>query len=129
MEIITFDMVQESPRIIREITCLKDDTDVFMSELIEEFTKNIMDDISLHNFIQNYSRTMSMQSVNRIIKKYANEDTSAKVIQHYLDIYSNIESLSVECQMMIEKESLLNVKRNIVFVILLDIAKGINIIF
>lgn len=128
MEIITFDMVQESPRIIREITYHKDDTDIFVSRLIEEFTTKSMNDISLYNFLQNYSRTISMQSVNRIIKKYANEDTSAKVIQHYLDIYSNMESLS-EYQIIIENESLSNVKRNIVLVILLDIAKDINIIF
>lgn len=107
----------------------RDDTDVFVSELIEEFTNKIMDDKSLHIFVQNYSQTMSIQSVNRIIEKYANEDTSSKVIQHYLDIYSNIEALSIEYQRMIEQESLLNVRRNIAFVILYDIAKEINITF
>lgn len=107
----------------------RDDTDVFVSELIEEFTNKIMDDKSLHIFVQNYSQTMSIQSVNRIIEKYANEDTSTKVIQHYLDIYSNIEALSIEYQRMIEQESLLNVRRNIAFVILYDIAKEINITF
>jgi len=127
MDIISFNMINDAPHIIRAQMYRRDDIDIFVSEYIDEFSKKIMDEKALVNFIQGYSQTISMQSVNRIIKKNANEETSEKVIQHYMDIYSNIESLSIKYQRMVEEESMFNVKRNIVFVILYDIARGINI--
>jgi len=129
MDIITFNMTNNTPCIIRETAYRKDDLDIFVSELMEEFSNKIMDDKALSDFVQYYSQTISIQSINRIIQKNATEDTSMKVTQRYIDIYSNIESLSIEYQRMIEKESMLSVKRNIVFVILYDIAKEVNIVF
>jgi len=129
MDIITFNMVNNEPCIIKEMIYKRDDIDIFVSKVIELFSKKGMSEKVLINFVQKYSQTISEGSVERIIKTNANKDTSQKVIQYYMNIYSNMESLSIEDQKMIEEESTLNVKRNIVFVILYDIAKDINITF
>lgn len=128
MEAVAFNMMTTPHFIIKRTAYRIDEVDAFVSELMNEFSIKVMDEKTLTKFVYKYSQTIPAESVDRIIKKHANAETAQKVIQHYIDICSKMESVSEEYERIIEEESEISVKRNIVFVILNDIARITNII-
>lgn len=127
MEAVAFNMMTTPHFIIEKTAYRIDDVDAFVSKLMDEFSMKVMDENSLTEFVYKYSHTIPTESVDRIIEKNANEEIREKVIQHYINICSKMEAVSEENERMIEAQSILSVRRNIVFVILNDIARITNI--
>lgn len=128
MEAVAFNMMTTPHFIIEKTVYRIDDVDTFVSKLMDEFSTKVMDEYSLIKFVYKYSHTIPTETVDRIIKQNVNEEILEKVVQHYINICSKMEAVTEEYEKMIEEESISCVRRNIVFVILTDIARITNII-
>jgi len=71
-------------------------------------------------FIRKYSRRMNLKDIDIMITKYSNDNLINELIDSYYEIFKNIEFVYEKHIDMIENETNISIKRNLVSLILFN---------
>lgn len=114
---LSFDMVSKTT--IRHRKENKDEVDKFINEyLIQDINQG--DDKNRWIFVNNYTKNLPIEIVDKIIKQYGNDKIVNDLVEYYFEIYKHMEFVFDKHISMIEKEADENIKRNMTSLILFN---------
>ena len=127
---LSFDMVsQTNIHIAFENEDYKqNDIDIFINDYIKQ-NINQGDDAKRWAYTQSYSRSLSNDTINRIVHQYGNDKIANDLVEYYFEIYQHMEFVFEKHIDMIEKEKIENIKRNIVSFVLFNSITYSNFLF
>lgn len=115
---LLFDMVSKTT-IYNSTKKGNEEIDLFINEFLKEKIDqgNI---VKRWEFIRNYSRRMNLKDIDIMIAKYSNDNLINELIDSYYEIFKNIEFVYEKHIDMIENETNISIKRNLVSLILFN---------
>lgn len=116
MECVSYDMLSKLPSIKIKRTRAINHIDVFLSKYFSKFTTEPFDENKLNNFIENYVRRFSTETIDNIIHKYATYEIHQQCVDHFINILDKFEYVDNAINSTILKD--INFKIYIVMLIL-----------
>jgi len=115
---LLFDMVSKTT-IYNSTKKGNEEIDLFINEFLKERIDqgNI---VKRWEFIRKYSRRMNLKDIDIMIAKYSNDNLINELIDSYYEIFKNIEFVYEKHIDMIENETNISIKRNLVSLILFN---------
>jgi len=115
---LLFDMVSKTT-IYNSTKKGNEEIDLFINEFLKEKIDqgNI---VKRWEFIRKYSRRMNLKDIDIMITKYSNDNLINELIDSYYEIFKNIEFVYEKHIDMIENETNISIKRNLVSLILFN---------
>lgn len=115
---LLFDMVSKTT-IYNSTKKGNEEIDLFINEFLKEKIDqgNI---VKRWEFIRKYSRRMNLKDIDIMIAKYSNDNLINELIDSYYEIFKNIEFVYEKHIDMIENETNISIKRNLVSLILFN---------